>query len=584
MSLRSRQRIDREEVVAANGVVATKHPIEAEAGIEILKAGGNAIDAAVAIGFLATVVEPMMVNAGGCGFLLHHDAATGKSTAVDFAPRAPAAARADMYRVLDKPAGPDTLAPAEVEGEANISGYLAVGVPGLVKALCTAHERWGKLPLAQVMEPAIHWAENGYQCSWFYAWSIAMDQRWFEKFPVSGAVFLPGGYIPDQYLGAKIVQRDLADTYRRIARDGAKAFYTGEIAHAIDEDMRKNGGILTAQDLADYDVDTYEPITITYRGYEVMIPKAPSGAWQIAETLNILENFDLTALGHNSAAHLHTFIESTRHAFADRYYYHGDQEFAAVPVKGLLSKEYGKQLAKLVEPERAKLDAVAPEEPWTTYAYNAIHDPWPHDGGQKPAEPWRKLTGEAARTHTTHFSIIDRDHNMVSVTETAAENFGAKITTPGTGIMHADAMVWFNPIPGSANSIAPNKRPLCNMGTMIVTKGGKPFMALGSPGGRRIMNCNTQVLQNVVDFGMSMQPAISAPRVDASGRVTFHDDRIDERAVERLKAMGHVLEPVSEEHNAVGFDLAHPTGVMVGEDGLLHGGVDAVRIAEARGL
>jgi gamma-glutamyltranspeptidase/glutathione hydrolase len=583
MSLRSVQHIDREEVAAPNAVVATQHPAEAEAGIAILKAGGNAIDAAVAIGFLATVVEPNNVVAGGCGFLLFHDNAKGEQWSIDFAPKAPKAARPDMFEIDDAPPSAGSLSPVVVKGEANVSGHLAAGVPGLVKALCTAHERWGKLPLQQVMEPAIHWAENGYACTWSKAWGIAMDQRWFERFPETGKAFLPGGYIPDQYTGAKIVQRDLAGTYRKIARDGWKAFYTGEIAHAIDEDMRKNGGILTAEDLAEYDVDVYKPVVVNYRGYDVHIPRAPSGAWTIAQTLNILENFDLGAMGHNSAQHLHTFIEAARHAFADRYYYIGDPDFVPSPFKGLLSKEYARELAKQVEPGRAKLEATTTDEPWVTYRYDSIHDPWPYDGGQRPSEPWSNRTPVGSRSHTTHFSVIDKDRNMVSVTETAAENYGAKFTTPGTGILHADAMVWFNPVPGAANSIAPNKHPMCNMGTMIVTRGGKPFMALGSPGGRKIMNCNTNVFSNVVDFGMTMQPAISAPRDATAGRITFSDGRLGQRTAERLAAMGHALEATSEENNANGWDYAHPAGVLVGDDGLLRGGVDAIRTAESRG-
>lgn len=583
MALRSRQLIDREEVVAANGVVATKHPLEAEAGIAILKAGGNAVDAAVAIGFLATVVEPMMVVAGGCGFMLYHDSASRQQWAVDFAPKAPAAARPDMFDIDDTPPTAGSLSPVVVKGDANVSGHLAAGVPGLVKALCTAHKRWGMLPLQQVMEPAIHWAENGYVANWFYIWSIAIEQKWFERFPESGKTFLPGGYVPDSYANAKIVQRDLADTYRKIARDGDTAFYRGEIAHAIEDDMRKNGGILTAADLAAYDVDIYKPAVINYRGYDVHIPTSPSGAWTIAQTLNILENFDITAMGHNSATHLHTFIESARHAFADRYYYIGDPAFVPSPFKGLTSKSYAAELARQIESGKAKLEASSMDEPWVTYVYDAKHDPWPHDGGQKPATPWAKMPLIGSRSHTTHFSVIDKDRNMVSITETAGENYGAKFTTPGTGILHADAMVWFNPVPGSANSIGPGKRPLCNMGTMIVTRSGEPVLAIGSPGGRKIMNCNTQVLSNVVDFGMTIQPAIAAPRIDTSGRITFYDDRIEQRTVERLAGMGHALEGTSEEHNPIGYEFAHPAGCQIDRDGFLRAGVDAARIAEARG-
>lgn len=583
MALRSRQHIEREEVVTPNGVVATKHPLEAEAGIEMFKAGGNAIDAAVAIGFLATVVEPAMVVTGGVGFLMYHDNARKEQWTVDFGPVAPKGARPDMYEIDDAPPTAGSLSPVVVKGEANVSGHLAAGVPGLVKGLVTAHKKWGKLPLHQVMEPAIHWAENGYVCNYMNAWEIAIDQRWFERFPESGKAFLPGGYIPDQYAGGKIIQRDLAETYKRIAREGDSAFYTGEIAHAIDEDMKKNGGILTAADLAAYDVSIYKPLVVNYRGHEVHIPNAPSGSWTIGQTLAILNNFDLGAMGHNSAAHLHALIESARHAFADRYYYIGDPAFVPVPLKGMLSKEYAAQLAKLVDPKSAAMEAKTTDEPWVTYMYDAAHDPWAHDGGQRPAAPWAKHSPDSSRSHTTHFSVIDKDRNMVSVTETAAENFGAKFTTPGTGILHADAMVWFNPIPGAANSIAPGKRPMCNIGTMLVTRGGEPFMALGSPGGRKIMNCNTQVLSNVIDFGMTMQPAVSAPRIDASGRVNFYNDLIEPRTIERLKAMGHLMEGVSEEHNPLGWEFAHATAVLVGDDGMLRGGVEKVARAEARG-
>ena len=583
MSLRSRQLITRDEVVAQHGVVATRRPAEAEAGLAMLKAGGNAIDAAVAVGFVAVVVEPMMVGLAGCGFLMYHDAASAKSWTVDFAPKAPAAARAGMFEVLDRPASPNSLSPADVKDEANASGHLSVGVPGLVKGLLTAHQRWGGLPLPQVLEPAIHLAEHGWVCDWYTAYMIAADLKWFRRYPETAKIFAPGGYIPDQYTGAKIVNRDLAGVLRSIARDGAKAFYEGDIAHAIEDDMRANGGILTAEDLAAYDVDVYEPITVPYRGYEVHIPRAPTGSWTIGQTLNILENFDLGALGHNSAGHLHTLIEAARRAFADRYYHFGDPATVPVPLDGVLSKEYAASLASRIDPAQAGFEATVHPEPWQEYAYDARHDPWVFDPGDPPADPWQRRKPETAGSHTTHFSIIDADRNMVSVTETAAELWGAKIVTPGTGIIHADAMVWFNPIPGAANSIAPNKKPLCNMGTMLVTKGGKPFMALGAPGGRKIINCNLQVFSNVVDFGMSMQPAVSAPRIDASGKVTLVDDRIDDTTIERLRAKGHGLRVVDEAGIGFGGEFAKPTAVMVGDDGMLRGGVETFRTAEALG-
>jgi gamma-glutamyltranspeptidase/glutathione hydrolase len=579
--MRSRQHISRDEVLAPNGVVAARRSAEAEAGLAMLQAGGNAIDAAVAVGFLATVVEPMMVGLAGCGFLLYHEAASGKNWCVDFAPRAPAAARPDMFEVLDVPAGPRSLAPAEVKDGANASGHRSAGVPGLVAGLCEAHRRWGWLPLPQVLEPAIHYAEQGWVCDWYTGYMIAADLKWFRRYPDAAKIFAPGGYVPDPYTNAKITNRDLGAVFRRIARDGPRAFYEGEVAHAIAEDMRANGGILTAKDLAAYEAEVYEPLSVVYRGHEVHFPRSSSGSWTIAQALNILERFDLGAMGHNSSDHLHTLVEAARQAFADRYYHLGDPAFVPVPLDGLLSHEYAASLAAEIAPARTVFEDTG-EEPWQAFAYRALHDPWRFDSGRR-AQPWRRAASEAASTSTTHTSIVDRERNLVSLTETAAELWGAKFVTPGTGIVHADAMVWFNPLPGAANSIAPGKRPLCNMGPLLVTRGGKPFLALGSPGGRKIMNCNLQVLSNVVDFGMSIQPAVSAPRIDASGRVTLYDDRIEEATAARLAAKGHRLRAVEEANIGFGGEFAKPVAVVVGDDGLLRGGVEAFRMAEACG-
>jgi len=584
MSQRSRQHIWREQVVARNGVVAARRTASAEAGIEMLRAGGNAIDAAVAVGFLSCVLEPMMTSLGGCGFLLFHEAAARRSHVVDFAPRAPAAARPEMFEVLDRPARPTSLAPADVKDEANASGHLAAGVPGLVKGLCVAHERWGRLPLAQVMEPAIHWAENGFVCDWYTGYMIVADLKWFRRYPEAARIYAPGGYLPDAYTGEKIIQRDQAATLRRIARDGARAFYEGEIAHAIEDDMRANGGILSAADLAAYEAEVYEPLSIGYRGYEVQVPRAPTGSWTIAETLRILERFDVGSFGHNSAEHLHALVEAARLAFADRYYHLADPAFVPVPLEGLLSDEYAREQAGRIDPVRSGFDPAAEREPWQAFAYEARHDPWRHDPGERPRAAWTRPDAGRDRDHTTHFSIADGEGNLVSVTATAAELWGAKFVTPGTGILHADSMVWFNPLPGAANSIAPGKKPLCNMGPMLVLRDGRPFMALGSPGGRKIINCNLQVFSNVVDFGMEMQEAIGAPRVDASTRVTLYDDRIEPGVIERLAARGHALRGVPEVQPGFGGEFAKPTAVRVGDDGLLYGGVEAFRPAQAIGF
>ena len=524
MSLRSRQHIWREQAAAPGGMVAARRTASAEAGVEMLRAGGNAIDAAIAVGFVSCVLEPMMTALGGCGFLMFHEASSGKSYVVDFAPRAPAGARPDMFEVLDRPASPMSLSPADVKDEANASGHLAAGVPGLVKGLCAAHQRWGKLPLARVMEPAIHWAENGVVCDWYTGYMIAADLQWLRRYPEAARIYAPGGYVPDTYTAQKIVQRDMADTLRRIARDGAKAFYEGEIAHAIEDDMRANGGILTAADLAAFDVEVYEPLSINYRGYEVQVPRAPTGSWTIAEKLRILEHFDIGSFGHNSAEHLHTLIEAARLAFADRYYHFGDPAYVSVPLEGVLSDGYVRELAGRIDPSRSEFDANAALEPWQAFAYEARHDPWRFDPGERPAAPWIRPAAGRDRDHTTHFSIVDREGNAVSNTYTLNDAFGSHVTIAGTGMLLNDEMDDFSAIPGQANQfgliqgskneIAAHKRPLSSMApTIVLDRENSLWLVIGARGGPRIISTVVQSIVNLIDHGMDLQAAIDAPRL-----------------------------------------------------------------------
>ncbi|MEE9198833.1 MAG: gamma-glutamyltransferase [Dehalococcoidia bacterium] len=576
MSLCSTLHVSKDEVVADNGVVAANHPLAAEAGLEMLRQGGNAIDAAVAAGFVGAVVEPMMTSIGGCGYMLVHLAGEAKTLVVDFGPRAPKAATPDMYQV--EGSAIEDIGLQNVRFSENIYGYRSVTVPGSVAGFCLAHERYGSLPLEQVLEPAIHHAEQGFEVDWYTAVTIADEMGLIVRYQALASILLKRGLPPK--IGDRLVQRDLGQTLRCIANEGRDAFYKGEVAAAIGEDMKAKGGLLSRDDLEAYQARVSEPVRVSYRGYDVLGVPAANGGTTALETLAILDNFDFASLGHNSVEALHLFIEAARHAFADRYYYLGDPEQVPVPMKGLLSPEYGASLAKIIDRERAGLEE-GEIQPWLAYAEKAIHDPWEFDDTPKPEKPFQ-FSGPTSPSSTTHLGVVDRERNMVSCTHTMANTFGSRVACPGTGIVFADGMLWFNPVPGRANSIAGSKRPLVNMGPLMALREGRPFLSIGAPGGRKIINAVSQVVMNVVDYGLGVQEAIAVPRIDCSGVETlFHPD-MDGAVIEGLRARGHRMVLGKEDYAQHSF--ARPVGVLVHpETGRLHGGADVLRRAQARG-
>ncbi len=575
MALRTRKRTSKEEVVASNGLITANHPHSAEAGYEMLKAGGNAIDATFAAAATSWVVEPFEVCIAGCGFMLIHVADRNETVALEFCPRATKAATADMYNVLGS--ADDSIAIKEVEGDENLHGHRSVTVPTSVAGFCQAHQRYGSLPLEQVLEPAIHYAENGFHLLPFGASTLATEMAVLTRFPETASIFLNNGF--PYGAGDKLVQRDLGQTLRLIAKDGPDAFYRGDVAAAIVDEMSQGGGLVTSADLADYEPTFMEPARVSYRGHDILgIPVANGGITEL-ETLSILNSFDLASLGHNSVEYLHTFIEGTRHAFADRYHYLGDPQFVPVPMKGLLSQGYGASVANEIDGENAALED-SDVHPWTAYEANAIHDPWQFDEAPKPELAFQP-SGLTPPSSTSHISAVDKDRNMVSCTHTIASQ--SMVVPRGTGVQMAGGMIWFHPEPNRANSIEGYKRPLVNMGPLMVMRDGKPFLAIGAPGGRRIMNAVTQVTMNVIDHGMGVQDAIAAPRVDCSERYTLYDNEIDEEVVEKLAQRGHRMVDGGTDYSEYAF--AKPGGVLIDPDsGLLHGGVEVLGRAEARGI
>jgi gamma-glutamyltranspeptidase/glutathione hydrolase len=527
----------------ANGMVAAAKPEASRAGLEILKLGGNAVDAAVATGFALGVLEPNASGIGGGGFMVVKLASMKEAVVIDFRPTAPAAATPDMYRLDER---------GRAIGNASIEGGLASAVPGEVKGLLYALGNFGskKLTRAQVIQPAIDWAERGVPVTVNLAQIIKDNFGKLSKFENGLAIYSKDGFPPE--VGDTIVNKDLANTLRLIQAQGADAIYKGDLAGRIVAENRKRGGILTLEDLAGYRVKVRKPVTGSYRGYTLVTAPPPSGGTHVLQLLNILENSDLAALGEQSPAVAHLWAEACKLVFADRSKYSADPDFVNVPYAGLASKAYAKALAALIKPDAV----MKPPE---------AGDPSKYESGS-----------------TTHFSVMDKDGNMVAVTKTINMFFASGVVVPGTGIIMGDDMDDFELRPGSANSIQPGKRMLSSMSpTLVLDPQGRPFMALGSPGATRIIPTLAQVISNVIDRGMPIQAAISAPRLyqGRTGNLSM-EGRYSINAYNGLVKLGHTITVAPDFDAAFGgvhavlFDHAAK---------VLYGGADPRRDGQAAG-
>jgi gamma-glutamyltranspeptidase/glutathione hydrolase len=523
----------KDEVVASEAVVASNHPLASAAGVEILARGGNAVDAAIATVFALTVVEPMMVSIFGGGMINLRDGATGEVITIDNYPCAPRGARTDMFRPLDAvdPAA-DRLAAVD---RANEVGHLSVGVPGAVPAWTALVAERGRLSLPEVMAPAIRFAAEGFVVSPYLANCIALSAADLARFPASAEVFLPNGAPPRP--SQRIVRRDYARTLERIAGDGPGALAEGLIGAAVAADMARNGGLITQEDLTHYQFHRREPVRGTYRGHEIIsVGPTSSGGTHIVQILNILEGFDLTRSGFGTAQTIHWLAEALKIAFADRSTYLGDPAFVDVPLEWLASKEYATERRREIDPKRAG-----------TYL-----------AGQT------RVTARES-DHTTHLTVMDREGNVVAMTQTLQMLFGSKVTVPGTGMLLNNHMSLFDPHPGHPNSVAPGKRMLSSMSPTIVLKDGKPFFALGTPGGSRIFAAVLQAIVNVVDHGMSLQEAVEAPRIWTEGGALEVEEGIPVDVRSQLAALGHEIKPVARVAGGMNGVMADPA------TGRLHG-------------
>jgi gamma-glutamyltranspeptidase / glutathione hydrolase len=501
------------EVVASEAVVASNHPLASAAGIEILARGGNAVDAAIATAFALTVVEPMMVSIFGGGMINLRDGATGEIITIDNYPCAPRAAQPDMYRPLDT--FDPSADPLATVGRANELGYLSVGVPGAIPAWAALVAERGRLALPEVMAPAIRFAAEGFVVSPYLASCIALNAADLARFPASAEIFLPDGAPPQP--GQRIARRDYAATLERIACDGPGALTEGPIGAAVAADMARNGGLITREDLTHYHFHRRDPVRGTYRGYEIVsVGPTSSGGTHIVQVLNILEGFDLTQSGFGTAQTIHWLAEALKIAFADRSSYMGDPAFVDVPVEWLTNKQYAAERRREIKPELAG----------TYFAGQA-----------------KVRTRES--DNTTHLTVMDRDGNVVAMTQTLQMLFGSKVTVPGTGMLLNNHMSLFDPHPGRPNSIEPGKRMLSSMSPTIVLRDGKPFFALGTPGGSRIFAAVLQAIVNVVDHGMTLQEAVEAPRVWTDGGALEVEEGIPDAVRNQLTSLGHEIKTVA---------------------------------------
>ncbi len=525
---------------AENGMVVSSHYLASQAGDEILKKGGNAIDATVATAFALAVTLPSAGNLGGGGFIVYHGN-NGERTTFNFREKAPLAATANMFLGED----------GKIKDDSNHVGLLAVGVPGTVAGLYKAHQKMGKLPWSQLIAPAIALAENGFPSTYDMNWFVQWVKKNKNDYPSTAKAFLKNGeeiYNP----GELWKQPDLAKTLKLIQANGADGFYKGETAGRIADYMKANGGLITLEDLLKYEAEELKPVTGNYRGYEIIsMPPPSSGGVAIIEMLNILEGYDLKEMGHNSAISLHVLTEAMRRAFADRALHIGDPNFnPGIPIEKLTSKEYAGRLRETIELGLASVSDSA--------NFSAAH--------LIPESP-----------ETTHVSVVDKDGNAVSMTYTLEASYGSRIVVEGAGFLLNNEMGDFNPIPGYTNSkgligtkpnlVEPEKRMVSSMTPTIVAKDGKPVIVIGSPGGRTIINTVLQVIVNMIDHEMDIARAIESPRIHHQWLpdiTSFENWGISPDTRDLYENMGHKIRYVTNQGQAMGIYIDQETGMIYG--------------------
>ena len=510
----------------SRGMVVSNHPLASSAGAEMLAAGGNAIDAAIATLFALTVVEPMMVGIIGGG-MAHIRLADGSHRFIDGQSTVPLAVRPDTYR--SKPGSAHDV--FDTVDDENLNGPKAVAVPGSLKAWCETLQRFGTMSLADVMQPAIKYAARGFAATPYLHECIVDGADQMRKDKAISAIYLPNG--KPLNAGDRVVQAEYAETLTYFSRHGEAALYRGPLGDILVDYMKAHGGFVSREDLASYKTVERSPVRADYRGWQILGPPPPAASGvHIAQMLNILEGYDIGATGFGTAETIHLLAEVLKIAFVDRAAASGDPDFVGVPVERLTSKDYASERRRAIDPGRA--------------------------------QKWGAGVAQLESAHTTHMTSADAFGNVVATTQTINNLFGAKFLIPGLGTVPNNYMNLYDPRPGHALSLAPGKRVTTSMSPMMALRDGRLVYALGLPGGKRIFPSALQALLNLIDHGMSLQEAVEAPRVWTEGNALEVELAIPESVRARLKSMGHevvAVPTVAGGMNAIEF----------GDDGLLTG-------------
>ncbi|OLR65205.1 gamma-glutamyltransferase [Peptoniphilus porci] len=520
-----------------NGVISSQRYEASKIGTSIMEKGGNAIDAAVATAFALGVCEPNASGLGGGGFAIIREGKTGEIKFIDFREVAPSAASEDMFPI-DKD--------GKVIDESKIHGGKAVAVPGEVKGLLYILEKYGTMDRKDVMQPAIELAENGFLVTPKAEVAFADAYKLMKDYPEFGKIYTKDNLPVERN---NIVKNpDLANTLKIIAEKGEDGFYKGEVAESIVNSVKKYDGIITLEDLANYNIHEMEPVAGTYHGYKILSSPTPSsGGTHLIQILNILENYDMTKYKLYDSNYMHLLSETFKMVYADRAKYMGDPNYVKVPIKGLMSKEYAKKLASKIDMNECKN--------WDA------DDPWKYEGDD-----------------TSHISSADKDGNMIGITKSINYYFGSGVVPEGRGFILNNHMDDFSPVPGEPNSVQPNKKPLSSMSpTIILREDNSPYMVLGAPGGSSIFAQLSQVISHVIDNKMDLQDAINLPRIldNIDNKVQYMED-VNQEELDKLKALGH---EITKEEGAFGFVQA----VEYLEDGTINGGADPYSDAKAVG-
>ena len=580
---------EKQPATGSRAMVVTNHPLASAAGAEMLLAGGNAVDGAVAGLFALTVVEPMMVGILGGG-IAHIRLADGRHVVLDALSTAPGNAHGAMYETVS-----DELPNyRRTVGRANEVGPLAIAVPGALAGWCRALRDFGTMSIKDVTAPAVRLAERGFTATPYLADCVADLAPDLGRDSGLASLFLPGG-VPLR-AGARVVQPEYAQTLRTIARHGAAALYGGELGDALTETMSRTGGLVSLEDLAAYRVIEREPICGSYRGFEILGPPPPaSSGVHVVQMLNILEGYDLGAMGFGSPDSVHLLAEAMKIAFADRAVATADPAFVDVPVERLTDKAYAAQRRRLIDPASTRhwepgvfaMDS-GTGQPRTAHGDTSPQPALPGDGTD-PVHARRASRGTAldsgaggGESHcTTHVTVADSQGNVVATTQTINGLFGACVRIPGTGMIANNYMFNFDPHPGRALSVEAGKRVFTSMAPMMVRRDGRLLHALGLPGGLRIFPSALQALVNLVDHGMTLQEAVEAPRIWTEGGAVELEEAFPDEVRNALASRGHEIAPVRR----IGGGM---NAIAFGDDGTLTGAAcwraDGTPVAIAGGL